>query len=92
MTGSTKVRTLASTLLILSLFTLISSSSQAAVGVSVGSFSPTRAGAGATVIINGTGFTSGMGVTFNNTASTGVTFMSSTQIKATVPALSLIHI
>jgi len=86
MTGSTKVRTLASTLLILSLFTLISSSSQAAVGVSVGSFSPTRAGAGATVIINGTGFTSGMGVTFNNTASTGVTFMSSTQIKATVPA------
>jgi len=86
MTGSTKVRTLASTLLILSLFTLISSSSQAVAVATVRDFSPTRAGAGATVIINGTGFTSGMGVTFNNTASTGVTFMSSTQIKATVPA------
>ena len=49
------------------------------------SFTPTSGITGSTVTINGTSFVPGATVKFGTTASTTVTFVSGTQIKATVP-------
>jgi subtilase family serine protease len=53
--------------------------------LSVSSFSPTKAAAGASVSITGVGFTKTSSVTFNGVSAT-VTYVSSTKLKATVPA------
>ncbi len=61
------------------------SSAKFAPTLSVSSFSPTKAAAGASVSITGVGFTKTSTVSFNGTSAT-VTYVSSTKLKATVPA------
>jgi hypothetical protein len=61
------------------------SSAKFAPTLSVSSFSPSKAAAGATVSITGVGFTKTSTVTFNGVSAT-VTYVSSTKLKATVPA------
>ena len=61
------------------------SSAKFAPTLSVSSFSPSKAAAGATVTITGVGFTKTSTVTFNGVSAT-VTYVSSTKLKATVPA------
>ena len=48
-------------------------------------FSPASAGVGTVVAISGTGFTGGVGVTFNGVASSSFAFLTDTQATATVP-------
>ncbi|KAA9327185.1 T9SS type A sorting domain-containing protein [Hymenobacter busanensis] len=52
----------------------------------ISSFTPTSGPVGTVVTITGTNFTSAATVSFNGTAATGVTFVSATQLTATVPA------
>ena len=52
----------------------------------VASFSPTSGAVGTVVTIKGTGFSNSSVVKFNAVAAASVTFVSATQIKATVPA------
>jgi hypothetical protein len=54
--------------------------------LSITSFSPSHGPAGTVVTINGVGFNSGSAVKFNGTSATGVTHVSSTELKATAPA------
>jgi hypothetical protein len=54
--------------------------------LSVTGESPSRAGVGAVVTIKGIGFTLGSSVSLNGVAASNVTFVSSTTLKATVPA------
>jgi subtilase family serine protease len=61
------------------------SSAKFAPTLSVSSFSPSKAAAGAAVTISGVGFTKTSTVTFNGVSAT-VTYVSSTKLKATVPA------
>ena len=53
--------------------------------VSVTSFTPTHSLVGATVTINGSGFTVGSTVSFNGTLATSVTYVSASQVTAVVP-------
>jgi subtilase family serine protease len=61
------------------------SSAKFAPTLSVSSFSPSKAAAGATVTITGVGFTKTSTVTFNGVSAT-VTYVSATKLTATVPA------
>ena len=54
--------------------------------LSIISFTPATGAPGATVTINGIGFTASSTVTFNGTAAASVTFVSSTKLQAKVPA------
>ena len=54
--------------------------------LSVTSFSPASGPAGTVVTINGVGFNAGSTVKFHGTSATTVTFVSSSQLKATVPS------
>jgi subtilase family serine protease len=54
--------------------------------LSVASFTPTSGAVGKVVTITGVGFTKTSTVSFNGTAATSVTYVSSTKLKATVPS------
>jgi hypothetical protein len=54
--------------------------------LAVASFAPTSAAVGKVVTITGVGFTKSSSVSFNGTAATSVTYVSSTKLKATVPS------
>jgi hypothetical protein len=54
--------------------------------MSVTSFTPGRATAGATVTIKGLGFTPSSSVLFNGRAAASVSYVSATTLKAVVPA------
>jgi PKD repeat protein len=54
--------------------------------LSITSFTPSTGGTGTSVTINGVGFNSGSTVKFGSAAAGSVTHVSSTQLKATVPA------
>jgi|HubBroStandDraft_2_1064218.scaffolds.fasta_scaffold05571_1 subtilase family serine protease len=54
--------------------------------LSLHSFTPTSGAPGKLVTITGLGFTKGTTVSFNGTAATSVTYVSTTQLKATVPS------
>lgn len=56
------------------------------VTLSITSFSPASGPAGTAVTINGVGFNSSSAVKFNGVAASSVIFVSSTQLKATVPS------
>jgi alpha-tubulin suppressor-like RCC1 family protein/subtilisin family serine protease len=58
----------------------------------VTSVSPTAPAAGATVTINGSGFTNALGVYFNNVAATSFTVVSATQITAVAPDTNLANL
>lgn len=54
--------------------------------LSIASFTPAGGAAGKAVTITGVGFTKTSTVSFNGTAATSVTYVSSTKLKATVPS------
>jgi hypothetical protein len=54
--------------------------------LSVASFTPASGAVGKVVTITGVGFTKTSTVSFNGTAATSVTYVSSTKLKATVPS------
>jgi hypothetical protein len=54
--------------------------------LSVASFTPTSGAIGKLVTITGVGFTKSSTVSFNGTAAAGVTYVSSTKLKVTVPS------
>jgi subtilase family serine protease len=54
--------------------------------LSLSSFTPAKAAAGQTVTISGVGFTKSSAVSFGGVSSASVTYVSSTKLKATVPA------
>ena len=54
--------------------------------LSITAFSPTHGPTGTLVTISGIGFNSGSKVRFNGTSATAVSFISSTQLRATAPA------